>query len=145
MRKLHNPIKPPYQVSAGFDFIYPNTLFYKLRGLAGKKHNALDIVAGVGTPVYAPERLQVHEVVAGGIRSRVGYGKFIRAVSLEDKVTEYLFAHLDVVPYPRIGKIWQANEVMSWTGTTGFSSGPHLHFSIKRGNQWINPKEFEWV
>lgn len=136
---LINPIEPPYRVSMGFNSVYPNTLFFKLRGLAGKRHNALDIVIAKGTPVRAPERIQVHEVVAGGIKALRGYGKFIRAISLEDKVTEYIFAHLDVVPYPRVGKIWKAGETIAWVGSSGWSSGSHLHFSMSRGGKWIDP------
>lgn len=64
---------------------------------------------------------------------------------MEDKVTEYLFAHLDVVPYPRIGKVWQAGEVCAWTGHTGFSSGPHIHFSVKRRGVWIDPATLSWL
>ena len=139
---LISPIKKPYRVSAGFNYVYPKTLFFRLRGLAGKKHNALDIAVPTGTPVFAPERLQVHEVVSGGWKSLRGYGKFIRAISLEDKVTEYIFAHLDVVPYPRIGKIWQAGEVMAWSGNSGWSTAAHLHFSMKRNGRWLNPANY---
>ncbi len=140
--KLISPINPPYRVSIGFNYIYPKTLFFRLRGLAGKKHNALDIACKKGTPVRAPERIQVHEVVAGGVKSLRGYGKFIRAISLEDKVTEYIFAHLDVVPYPRIGKIWQAGETIAWTGSTGWSTAAHLHFSMSRDGKWIDPAKY---
>ena len=144
-RKLFAPIKISAKIPFGFRGIYPLTPFFILRGLAGRQHNAWDFAIGEGTPIHAPERMQVHDVVAGGWRSRFGYGKFVRAISLEDKKTEYIFAHLGVVPYPRRGKIWQANELFAWSGNTGWSTGPHLHFAIRREGQWIDPATFRWV
>lgn len=135
------PIKPPHnRVTFGFNSRYPNTYFFKMRGLAGKRHNALDYGAPKGTEVIAPERMQVHEVRSKGWRTRFGYGKFIRAISLEDKKTEFIFAHLDVVPYPRVGKIWQKGQTFAWTGNSGYSTRPHLHFSAKKDGKWVNPK-----
>lgn len=145
MRRLFLPIKKPYTVTFGFTDRYPITTFYVLRGLAGRQHNAWDIAVPIGTPVHAPERIQVHEVVSGGLRARFGYGKFIRAISLEDKETEFYFGHLDVVPYPRVGKIWQSNEVMAWSGNTGFSTGPHCHFAIKFRGQFLDPASVDWI
>ena len=145
MRRLFNPIKVKYKISFGFDDRYPRKPFYIFRGLAGLQHNAWDMAVRTGTPVHAPERMQVHDVVTGGWRSLFGYGRFVRAISLEDKETEYLFAHLDVVAFPRKGKIWQANELFAWTGNTGWSTGPHLHFSMKRRGRWIDPAVVDWI
>ena len=144
-RRLFRPIKQPFTVSFGFHDRYPITPFYVLRGLAGKQHQAWDIAVPRGTSVHAPERMQVHEVVSGPPRSWVGYGKFLRCISLEDKETEYYFAHLDVVPYPRVGKIWQANEVCAWSGNTGYSTGPHVHFAIKYRGQFLDPGLVDWI
>ena len=145
MPRLFKPIKIDYKLSAGFRDIYPLRPFYILRGLAGRQHNAWDIVVPTGTPVHAPERMQVHDVVAGGVRSHLGYGKFVRAIALEDQITQYYFAHLNTVPYPRRGKIWQVNELFAWTGESGWATGPHLHFAIKRLGQWVDPGTIDWV
>ena len=136
---MYEPIKH-HNVTFGYDDVYPYTLFFRVRGLAGEKHQAWDYACPTGTSVHAPERMQVHQVVSGGWRQYGGYGKFIRAISLEDRITEFYFAHLDVVPYPRLGKIWQANEVFSWTGNSGWSTNSHLHFAVKRNGLWINPE-----
>lgn len=144
MRNLFYPIKVPYKLSFGFRDVYPPTPFYILRGLAARRHNAWDMAVPTGTSVYAPERMQVHGVVTSGFRSRIGYGRYVWAISLEDKVTQYLFAHLDVVAFPRRGKIWQANELFSWTGETGWATGPHLHFSIRKHGFWIDPGRVPW-
>ena len=116
-----------------------------MRRLSGRQHNAWDMAVPVGTKVFAPERMQVHDVVAGGWRSMFGYGKFVRAISLEDRETEYYFAHLSVVPYPRRGKIWQANQLFAWTGKSGWATGAHLHFAVRRRGQWIDPRFLNWV
>ncbi len=144
-RHLFKPIKVDYKMSFGFSGVYPRTPFYFLRGLAGRQHEGWDMAVPTGTPVHAPERMQVHEVVSGGVLGLFGYGRFVRAISLEDKVTEYIFAHLSVVPYPRKGKIWQADELFAWTGDSGWATGPHLHFAIRRKGEWIDPADFHWV
>ncbi len=135
---MYKPVKKR-PISFDFDDVYSRTWFFRVRGLAGKQHNALDYACPTGTSVHAPERMQVHEVVSGGWRAYRGYGKYIRAISLEDKETEFIFAHLDVVPYARKGKIWQANELFAWSGNTGWSTNPHLHYSVKRNGIWIDP------
>lgn len=145
MRKhLFRPIKVGYEISFGFNSVYPYTAFYLLRGLAGRRHNAWDIPVPIGTPVHAPERMQVHDVVTRGYVSLFGYGRFVRAISLEDKVTEYFFAHLDVVAFPRRGKIWQADQLFAWTGKSGWATGPHLHFAVRRNGEWIDPAVLHW-
>lgn len=144
-RHLFRPIKGEYEISFGFDSVYPYTAFYLLRGLAGRHHKAQDFVVPTGTAIHAPERMQVHDVVSGGVRGLFGYGRFVRAISLEDKVTEYLFAHLSVVAYPRKGKIWQANELFAWSGDSGFATGPHLHFAVRRRGEWIDPATLHWL
>ena len=135
---MFDPIKE-YGITFGFESVYPNTWFFKVRGLAGKQHNAWDYAAPSGRPIHAPERMQIHEVVNSGWRQYVGYGKMVRAISLEDKVTEFYFAHLSVMAWPRVGKIVQADQIFAWSGNTGWSSGSHLHFAVKREGLWINP------
>ena len=143
--RLFTPIKIEYGVAFDFHDVYPITAFFILRGLAGKQHNAVDITVPVGTSVHAPERMQVHEVVHKGFKSKIGYGKFIRAISLEDHETEFFFAHLNVVPYPRVGKIWQANQVFAWTGKSGWATGSHLHFAMRLKGVWIDPSTRKWI
>lgn len=133
---MTHPLPKKYRkISLGFESRYPYTLYFILRGLAGKKHGAWDLPCPEGTPLKAPCRMQVHEVKF----STVGYGNRLRAISLDDKVTEFLFAHLSVIPYPRPGKIWQEGQTFAWSGNSGTSTASHLHFEVRRQGKLIDP------
>ncbi len=96
-----------------------------------KAHNGVDYGAAVGTPVWAP---------ADGTVTRVSYdganGNLLCLRHLNGFETCY--AHLHRV-HVRKGQRVQQKQVVALTGNTGRSTGPHLHYALKRNGQFVNP------
>lgn len=105
-------------------FIRPLSGGKKSQGIHG--HNAVDIAAPVGTPVYASASGVV--IVSNGSGWNGGYGTYI--VIKHDNGTQTLYSHLatdDVV----VGQRVEQGEVIGSVGMTGKTSGPHLHFEVR--------------
>jgi murein DD-endopeptidase MepM/ murein hydrolase activator NlpD len=94
-------------------------------------HDGIDIAIPVGTPIYAPK---TGEVIASGFCA--GYGRFMRLSHDNGYLTFY--AHLSRAN-AYIGDIVQQGERIAYSGNTGQSTGPHLHFGIFHNGQFIDP------
>jgi murein DD-endopeptidase MepM/ murein hydrolase activator NlpD len=109
---------------------------YGLRRLAGeaaaRRHKGVDIAAPRGTSVFvASEGEVVNTGYDGG-----GYGRFIEVRHPNGMST--LYAHLsrvDVAQGDRLGD----GERIGLVGSTGRSTGPHLHFEVRRNDRQVNP------
>ena len=89
-------------------------------------HNGIDLAppSGIGTPIYSA----APGTVAGmGNLGRLAYGRWI-AIDHQRGLTT-LYAHLSVQSV-RIGQSVERGEVIGYEGSTGFSTGPHLHFTV---------------
>ena len=98
-----------------------------------KMHKGVDFAAPLGTPVYAGGNGVIEMVGING-----GYGKYIRIRHNNEYKTAY--AHLN--SYRKgISKGVRVNqgEVIGYVGTTGRSTGPHLHYEIIYQNKKVNP------
>jgi murein DD-endopeptidase MepM/ murein hydrolase activator NlpD len=97
-----------------------------------RQHKGVDMAAPTGTPVYAtaPGR-----VVRAGYQAG-GYGRFIE-VKHPNGMTS-LYAHLSKVNVVS-GERVLAEQVIGRVGSTGFSTGPHLHFEIRQRGVQVNP------
>lgn len=96
------------------------------------KHNGVDYHAPVGTPVWA---------VADGTVTRAGWddgGGNI--VCLKHSMSfETCYMHLSKIEV-RVGARVAQKTVIAQSGNTGrLTTGPHLHFGLKRGGGWVNP------
>ncbi|HEY4689596.1 MAG TPA: M23 family metallopeptidase [Anaerolineae bacterium] len=96
-------------------------------------HRALDIAAPSGTPVYAAD---------GGFASfvgwtDVGYGNLVRIDHGNGFATWY--AHLSAFNVT-LGQAVKRGDLIGYVGSTGHSTGPHLHFEIRTGDGLINPR-----
>ena len=98
-----------------------------------KMHTGVDFAAGYGTPVKAAGSGKVE------MARRVGaYGKYIRIKHAKGYKTAY--AHLS--RYARgikAGARVRQGQVIGYVGSTGRSTGPHLHYEVFRGDRRINP------
>lgn len=97
-------------------------------------HRAIDIAAVQGTPVTAADR---GVVVRAGWNDQ-GYGRFVVIDHQIDYVT--LYAHLDRILVHE-GDIVGQGQVIGTVGSTGNSTGPHLHFEIRDFGRLANPLE----
>ena len=98
-----------------------------------KMHKGVDFAAPIGTPVYAGGNGVIEMVGVNG-----GYGKYIRIRHNNEYKTAY--AHLN--SYRKgINKGVRVNqgEVIGYVGSTGKSTGPHLHYEIIYQNKKIDP------
>ena len=98
-----------------------------------KMHKGVDFAAPIGTPIYAGGNGIVEFIGNNG-----GYGKYIRIRHNNEYKTAY--AHLS--RYEKgISKGVRVNqgETIGYVGSTGNSTGPHLHYEILYQNKHINP------
>ena len=101
---------------------------------ASRNHKGLDIPGPVGTPIYA---------TADGMIGRAqwvsGYGKFVEIDHGNAVQTRYgHLSAMNVVPGQRIRK----GDVLGYMGSTGRSTGSHLHYEVRIAGEAINPTAF---
>ncbi len=98
-------------------------------------HTGVDMAAARGTPVYAAVDGAVQVV-----ESTVGFGVHILLVpsAAPSGGVVYLYGHLDGVAVPD-GDVVRAGDPIGYVGSTGNSTGPHLHFEVDRGGIPVNP------
>ena len=109
----------------------------------GKLHRAIDLRAAVGTPVYAAEDGTVDWVQAWDGRSTSGdqsYGNLVRIrhADYNGGKLQTLYAHLQRVTVKN-GQAVREGEVIGYSGNTGNSTGPHLHFEVRLNGARCNP------
>ncbi|WP_347753678.1 M23 family metallopeptidase [Agrococcus sp. ProA11] len=106
-----------------------------LGNLGSKLHAGIDIAAGCGTPIYA---------VADGtvtLRSRDTYGANMLYIDHGGGVqSEYFHMARPAHVYP--GQRVSAGQVVAYEGSTGYSTGCHLHFQLRVGGTLANPESF---
>ena len=96
----------------------------------GHLHNGIDFLAPAGRPVHAADAGRVALVQPRGASG--GYGNFICLQHRPHLAPCY--AHLGAfAPGLRPGKRVERGQVLGLVGSTGSSSGPHLHFELRRG------------
>ncbi|HUH31341.1 MAG TPA: M23 family metallopeptidase [Rhodanobacter sp.] len=98
------------------------------------RHAGIDIATAFGTPVHV-----VAEGMVTFAGQRSGYGRLVEVDHGNGYVTRY--AHnsaLDV----RAGQHVQAGDVIAQAGSTGRSTGPHVHFEVWRDGRALNPLAF---
>lgn len=97
-------------------------------------HNAIDIAAPSHTEVYASSSGVVKK-----IDFDVNLGIYV-VIAHQNKI-ESLYGHLFAVCV-EVGQEVVIGEHLGFVGKTGRATGFHLHFGIKKENQWMNPIDF---
>jgi murein DD-endopeptidase MepM/ murein hydrolase activator NlpD len=90
-------------------------------------HPGIDLAASYGTPIVAAHRGTV--VYAGWMS---GYGNFVQIMHENNVVTCY--GHLSRI-LVRVGEVVDTGEQIGREGSTGYSTGPHLHFEVRLNGQ----------
>ena len=100
-----------------------------------KMHRGVDFRAAKGTPIVA-----AGNGVIDYLGRRGGYGKYIRIRHTGKYKTAY--AHMSrYAPNLRSGMSVKQGDVIGYVGSTGRSTGPHLHFEVIENGKRINPME----
>ena len=100
-----------------------------------KFHAGLDFSAPQGTPIYATAD---GRVTTAGNKSN-GFGNHV--IINHGFGYETLYGHMVRVKV-RNGQIIKRGEVIGWVGSTGKSTGPHLHYEVHKGGRNIDPIYF---
>ena len=100
-------------------------------GKKGNYHNGYDIAAPLGTPIHAPSSGLV--MLTGDYYYN---GKFIMVNHGNNLIS--MFLHLDDIAVKKDDVI-KKGQFIGTIGTTGLSTGPHLHWSVLLNNRYIDP------
>ena len=99
----------------------------------GRRHPAIDLAGALGSPVLATTSRQT-VVFAGG---RGGYGNAV--ITRDQFGRTHLYGHLKSVT-SRVGQVLNQGDKLGHLGSTGYSTGPHVHYEVKNSKgQHINP------
>lgn len=133
MREEAKPVGVPLiakdtEITSGFGFRH-NPF-----GWGYEFHQGIDFVAAYGAPVHATASGTIVKA-----EWEPGYGNHVivdHGYSLET-----LYAHLSDIKVNGGDRI-ERNHVLGYLGNTGRSSGPHLHYSVFRNGQPVDPKKY---
>jgi murein DD-endopeptidase MepM/ murein hydrolase activator NlpD len=124
---LRFPLNFKY-ISSGFTFHRYHPLLHIYR-----PHVGVDLAADYGTPVKA--------VADGKVESAGWQGELGNCVRLShENGMVSIYGHMEKISpdlkpngYVRVG------QVIGWVGSTGLSTGPHLHFALEKEGAYVNP------
>jgi len=100
-----------------------------------KKHQGVDFAAPKGTPIYA-----AGDGVIEMKQRYKGYGKYIRIRHANNFKTAY--GHMSKFNKTPSGRVKQGS-IIGYVGSTGNSTGPHLHYEVLKNNIRINPQKLK--
>jgi murein DD-endopeptidase MepM/ murein hydrolase activator NlpD len=141
-QQLHEPIShfgdalaaPPDEAAATPEFTLPfasghvSSLFND-----GRRHPAMDLAGKLGSPVLATTAGQ--KVVFAGWRG--GYGNAV--ITQDGYGRTHLYGHLQSIA-SRVGQMLNQGEKLGHLGSTGHSTGPHVHYEVRNSQGvHINP------
>ena len=101
-----------------------------------KAHLAVDYAAPTGTPVYAASD---GVIVTRAYGTGAGYYVKIR----HNSVYSTVYMHFSKFGNYNVGDYVRQGDVIGYVGSTGWSTGPHLHYEIHENGQKIDPLKFE--
>ena len=131
-------LSPTDEEQAILNYVWPThgTLTSGYGWRWGRMHRGVDIAAPIGTPVIASS---VGTVEFAGWNDG-GYGNLVEIRHPDGSLTRY--AHNSELLVARGQSVLQG-QVIAKIGSTGYSTGPHLHFEIHQPNQGaVNPMEY---
>ena len=123
---IYNPLENMRVTSKFGNRVHPVTRVYKL-------HNGIDLGGANGTPILAPQK-----GVVKSIYSNSTGGKQLIIEHANGYTTGY--AHLDGYNV-NVGDTVKNGQVVAFLGSTGLVTGPHLHFTLKKDGDYLDPEE----
>ena len=107
---------------------FGDTAFAKSGAYNGKGHNGIDFGASPGTPILS----SLSGTVAGTgntdlVAGCYSYGKWV--LINHDNGLSTLYAHLSLIKAEK-GQRVSTGDIIGYSGNTGYTTGPHLHFGV---------------
>lgn len=132
-------IKPQVYAVSGPVPIISGGFTWPVRGLITQfftwYHSGLDIAAPYGTPIVAAQSGTVTEVRVGSYDT--GYGNNVWISNGQGLESHY--AHMKAVNVSVGESVVGGQTLIGWIGLTGRTTGPHVHFEIRRNGVLVNP------
>ncbi|MDR1373349.1 MAG: M23 family metallopeptidase [Treponema sp.] len=130
------------KMALGEFFIYPirgrlsSSFGWRNDPFTGERryHAAIDLAASTGTPIKAAMDGRVSMVGVNSV-----YGKYI--ILTHSNGYQTMYAHMSVTSV-RQGTYINQGVKIGEVGSTGYSTGPHLHFAVYKNGRALNPLEF---
>lgn len=128
---LKTPLKYAH-VSSRFNPNRMHPILHKRRG-----HMGVDYAAATGTPVWAAAS---GRIVFRGWRGGAGNCVILK----HESGLQTVYMHLSSFRKGQnVGQWVESKTVIGYVGTTGLSTGPHLHFGVKKNGQYVDPLKLE--
>ena len=138
------------QIDAGSGWVWPTPDSHMITSVFNEsrsyeQHGGIDIGASMGTPIYAANSGTVvssnnscYHVSSGGnwCDCGGGYGNYVWI--LHDNGYETIYGHMTATAVSE-GATVSAGQLIGYVGSTGWSTGPHLHFELRIGGVKYDP------
>ena len=104
-------------------------------------HTGIDLAVPEGTPILAAEGGQVLQAAgqANSLGLLVGYGNLVVVQAPGGRVEYY--GHMVEFAVER-GQVVRPNQVLGYVGSTGYSTGPHVHFEVRVRGRPVDPAPY---
>ncbi len=136
LREKHQKIELQESISASTPSIWPTvgeiSSSYGLRWGGSDFHPGIDIANDVGTPIVAT----ADGVVTSAGWNSGGYGNMVDINHGNGYMTRYAHASQVLVS---AGQTVKRGQVIAYMGSTGYSTGPHVHYEIRVNGEIVNP------
>ena len=127
---LKTPLKFA-RMSSGFDRRRMHPVLHTVRA-----HLGVDYAAPTGTPVWAAAP---GKIVSRGPAGGAGNMVILRHA---ENGLDTVYMHLSkFAAGQKVGQVVEAKTVIGYVGTTGLSTGPHLHFGVKKNGAFVDPSK----
>lgn len=128
---------PPPSVAApaGSGYLWPTSI-RKITQYYGWRHTGLDIAGPVGTPLYASRAGTVIKSQCGW---NGGYGCYV--IIDHGGGVQTLYGHASQL-YVSVGQGVAQGQTIAAMGSTGRSTGPHIHFEVRVNGARLNPLQY---
>ncbi|MDR0325613.1 MAG: M23 family metallopeptidase [Oscillospiraceae bacterium] len=126
----------PFETVTPADGVLTSSFGYRIHPIYGdwRFHYGIDIANKTGTPIVA---FADGTVAATGKSD--GYGNYLIIEHSDGYVS--LYAHCKTVDVKAGQEVTRGQEVAA-VGSTGLTTGPHLHFELRRGDAFLNPAPY---